>query len=516
MLGILTRHPWLTISFACLLFYGHTVGFDFTYDDFPQIFNNPLVLASLCDSAATWQLLSSPTIPGDLYRPLTLLSYRVNFLLFGIAPWSYHLLNILLHLVVSLLTFQLAKPLVRSPAVALVAALVFAVHPIHIEAVANIIGRAELLAAMFICLAMLASTSGINSITSQRQNFWLITSLLLYLLATLCKESSLAAFPLIPLYAYLSSPLAARSQIRNKLIQFSTVLVLVTLLTLLLRLVVLGDKFTIQQDTNYFHSENPLLYNTTFLQRLFPGLVIIGKYLQLLVIPFNLSIDYSSSFATYWNEVYSLSGAAHALLAVSMAILTVAVRRTGWSFFGAWFLITFALTCNIITPIGTIMAERLAYLPSIGFCIFFVCLIDKFIFIKIAPLRMSYLLPVVYILLLVTLGMPRTFVWQNNRAVFTQGAIDNPSGPKAHYNLAEFYQHESGELDLAYYSYLRAFALQPTMIPAAIEMAKLSLMEENYVQAKHWCQEVLRLAPKNEFALSTMQKLEAQNVRLPQ
>ncbi|KAE8752552.1 hypothetical protein FOCC_FOCC000674 [Frankliniella occidentalis] len=95
------------------------------------------------------------------YRPLTVLSLRLNALLAGGAPlqdgaWGFHLGNVLLHVMASLLVLQLGRRLLTSPWAATVAALLFAAHPVHCEAVAGVVGRADLLCAVFFLLSLLA------------------------------------------------------------------------------------------------------------------------------------------------------------------------------------------------------------------------------------------------------------------------------------------------------------------------------------------------------------------------
>src|SRR6185295_12578707 len=135
------------------LAYGGTLWNAFTFDDHAIVVNNPLIKRvehwpTLLRSdywAGTRDPAAAPTVHAGLYRPLVLLSFAFNHAVAGISPWSYHLVNVSVHLVVTWLVYLLARQLTFSSAAALIAAVLFALHPIHTEAVAGAVGRAELL-----------------------------------------------------------------------------------------------------------------------------------------------------------------------------------------------------------------------------------------------------------------------------------------------------------------------------------------------------------------------------------
>jgi hypothetical protein len=135
----------------------------FAYDDQPLIVDNPRI-RNLTDFRALWlsdwwKLAESGPESNPrrdrLYRPLTLFSLALNYAVHGYRPLGYHVANIALHAAVCLLVWQFARRLVQDEAVATVAAVLFAVHPVHAEAVANVVGRAEVLAALFLLLGLL-------------------------------------------------------------------------------------------------------------------------------------------------------------------------------------------------------------------------------------------------------------------------------------------------------------------------------------------------------------------------
>jgi hypothetical protein len=144
---------WLPAALVALLaaaVFAHTLPFDFVYDDVPVILRNEHL-----HSLAAWrEILAGPWWSSGLYRPLTSLTFAINWAMGGGSPWPFHLTNVLAHAAASVLVLLLAKRLLP-PAAALAAALLFAVHPVHVEAVANLVGRAEVLATLFTVAAAL-------------------------------------------------------------------------------------------------------------------------------------------------------------------------------------------------------------------------------------------------------------------------------------------------------------------------------------------------------------------------
>ena len=137
-------------ALVAFVVYTNTLSHQFVYDDLSVIVGNPRL-----HSIANWpEIVTSPWWPRGLYRPFTSLTLAANWSLGPGAPFGFHLVNILLHAVATGLVGLLAMRLMPVPA-ALAAALLFAVHPVHVEAVANVVGRAEILATLWVLAAAL-------------------------------------------------------------------------------------------------------------------------------------------------------------------------------------------------------------------------------------------------------------------------------------------------------------------------------------------------------------------------
>jgi len=136
-----------------MLVYGNTLLNSFTLDDGVYILSNSAV------TGPSVRGLFEPDKTNHIFRPVTFATLALNWAVGGAQPFGYHLVNLLLHAAVILLLYlvlrTLLEPLPRAATVALAAAWLFAVHPIHTEAVASIVGRSELLAAGFLLVAWL-------------------------------------------------------------------------------------------------------------------------------------------------------------------------------------------------------------------------------------------------------------------------------------------------------------------------------------------------------------------------
>lgn len=332
----------------------------FVYDDYRIVIGDERV-----QSLRAWPEIWTRDYWGNprrfnlgAWRPLTTTVHAVNWLLAGPRAWVYHVVNTLLHGAVTLALFALAREILRSPWPAFATAALFAVHPVHTEAVANIVGRAELLAALCALLTWRDHRHG----RPLRAALWLALGLL-------AKESAVTIWGVLVLDDLLGRPgagVAPRWSVRPW-----AALAAVTVLFLVARWAVLGS-LTAGEGMAPLVNLNPLLADgTPTLTRLATGLKMLGFQWWLFVWPARLSADYS------WRQV-SLSespfqGAALASLLLMLGLVMFALwarrRRPAITLgLGLWFL-TSLLTANLLFPVGVLFAERLLYLPSAGMCL---------------------------------------------------------------------------------------------------------------------------------------------------
>ena len=206
VLGEHLRQPawFLTLlGLMTLVLYSGTLSFEFIWDDWPQIVNNPII--------RNWSQLPR-AFGSDLwyhvarhqiyYRPLFVVWSMLNYTLFRLRPWGWHLGAILLHIAASGSVFWLARKLTLEYWTAAAAALIFALHPVHIEPVAWISAASDTMVALFVALAFAAFLTG-REYTRRHRFFWSVASLLFVACALLTKEMAVTFSLLVGIYAWL-------------------------------------------------------------------------------------------------------------------------------------------------------------------------------------------------------------------------------------------------------------------------------------------------------------------------
>lgn len=352
------------------LAYANSLRNDFVFDDKAIILENKLIthLENLPKlfTVDYWAGYRNPNEPvpfrSGLYRPLVLASYALNYAIGGFDPLGYHLMNIFLHFLVTWLLYLIAIQLGFSPEAAVISASLFAVHPLHTEAVTGIVGRAELLMALGVLGGFWWAIQG---------RPWL--SMMAFAVGLFSKEQAVMLPALLVFYDACQRKTLARGKTRNaRPALFPAAVaryggyILVLVGYLVIRTLVLGGDFL----PLIGFVENPMAY-VDWYPRILTALKVAGRYLWLCVWPASLSADYSYNTIPIASSLME-PGVLLALLAWG-SLLGLAVwsfrqdRRT--SFCVGFTVLTFLPASNLLIPIGTIMGERLFYLPSAGLCL---------------------------------------------------------------------------------------------------------------------------------------------------
>ena len=350
--------PWVLpalIAAVALFVYANSFPGTFILDDFDIVANNALVnspdLAAIF-SSDYWH----PLERSGLFRPLTILSLAVNRLLLGAAPWGFHLVNVLLHSLVSLMLYLSLRAWGGGMLAASCAALLFAIHPVHTEVVNIVVGRSELLVALFLLSGFIAARSA-----GRWANCMVV---ICYLAALLAKEHAIMFVVLLPLWDQFSRSSKMDFPLRYRLY---AKLAAITVVWLLWR------EFGVISDIPKFQlteAAAPLAY-VDDMTRLLTALQNQWLYLGKLLWPVQSQAVYSvADMPDFIRTPLSRSGAL--VLTGTLFALLLLVR--GWrrhsplALFGLFYLVAFLPTSNLLFPIGVSMAERLAYFPSVWFC----------------------------------------------------------------------------------------------------------------------------------------------------
>jgi protein O-mannosyl-transferase len=454
--------------------YGNTLLNSFTMDDELYILRNPTV------TELSFRGLFVPTQFNNVFRPVTFSTFSLNWLLSGPRPTAYHLLNLLLHAAAALLLYLVLKRLLEAlpegTNIAWVAALLFVVHPLHSEAVASVAGRSELLAAAFLLGAWLLHL---------RDRPYL--ALLCLVLALMSKESAVVFLPLVLAADYGNGKL--------KPIWRYAAICAVTAFYLALLWKVQGGRFG---EKGISFLDNPLASLPSNL-RILNALRIAWKYVALHFYPATLSCDYS------YNSIKLFAGWSHAALAafgisIVLALWSFALvtRRSGWALAGSLYLIAFSVTANLLVPTGTIMAERLAYLPSTGFCLLVALL---WVALEKRYKRLSWTMLALVLLVFAGRTFARNRDWKDNFTLYSAAVSAVPQSAKMHANLGgELLQRN--QLEAAANEFQTALRIYPPY-PEAMEFYGLvqSRLGQNQ-QARQTLEKSLTLIGKDNINYS--------------
>ena len=311
---------------------------------------------------------------SSLYRPLTTLSYLFNYAVLGDGtnPSGYHWINFILHAINIALVYALGLALLEQIPAAFFLTAIWALHPLLTESVTNIVGRADLLAALGVLAALLLHRKAMRAAGVRRAG-WLLAISLAVTAGMFSKESAIVVLAVIALY---DLTFGQENSWRSRIPSYAAAVV-PCLAFLYFRTHVLANAAVA---TSFPFTDNPLAGADFWTARV-TAIKIIGKYLYLLVWPANLSYDYSYNeiplfgwSLTHWEDWKAILS----LIACAGAAV-VAIRS--WRrhkpvfFFIAFFFATLSPTSNLVIMIGSIMAERFLYLPSIGFagCVVYTC-----------------------------------------------------------------------------------------------------------------------------------------------
>ena len=359
--------------------YANSLGSALFYDDTNAILRNAWVrtgdVAGILTQPSWWGVTRGP-----LWRPVTTLTFALDHALHGIGPLGYHVVNVGLHAGVSVLVLAVFARVTAAPLAAAVAALLFAAHPVHTEAVASVVGRAELLAAggFFLAwLCFLAAADGRHAppdFPRLRRGLLGAAGVAAYFCAMLSKENAIA-LPLVLVLADLLYPpsegtpaTVTRARAPRYLTLAATAGLFVALRGAVVGLLAKGADVL----------DNPLVALPPS-ERLLTAIKVIGLYAWRLLVPLRLSADYSyQQIAPVTSPVDAQFIGGLAVLLGVPAVAWWARRRAPAVALAMGFMaLTFALVSNLPFQIGTIMAERLLYLPSAGFCLLAGALLER-------------------------------------------------------------------------------------------------------------------------------------------
>jgi Flp pilus assembly protein TadD len=306
------------------------------------------------------------------YRPLAIASYVLTARSLGNGPAPQHLVNVALHIIVSWLILWVVYAWLQEAFVAGLAGVVFVTHPLHTEVIAMIVGRAELLAALGALSALGLAVAALK-LPPERPvwQHWLLAggAALCLLAGWLAKESSVLFFPLWLLIGWAGTPGTGWQRLRVLAGRGWRTGVACAVSTAFFWYLHQRIQSGVHHAPIDF-AMNPLAYAGLW-ERWATGLVLLAKYLVMHLWPFPLQVDYSFDsipLVTTWRDARPWS--AVAVLAAAGFLLVVGYRRRSPAWVGLAFLLgSAALFSHFMRPFGFVFAERVMYLPSVGYAL---------------------------------------------------------------------------------------------------------------------------------------------------
>ncbi|XP_011743802.2 protein O-mannosyl-transferase TMTC1 isoform X4 [Macaca nemestrina] len=515
---------------ASCLCYGRSLQGEFVHDDVWAIVNNPDVRpgAPLRWSIFTndfWGKGMAENTSHKSYRPLCVLTFKLNIFLTGMNPFYFHAVNVILHCLVTLvLMYTCDKTVFKNRGLAFVTALLFAVHPIHTEAVAGIVGRADVLACLLFLLAFLSYNRSLDqgcvgeSFPSTVSPFFLLFSLFLGTCAMLVKETGITVFGVCLVYDLFSlsnkedkSYLRASSN-RNFLLTMRpflkrAILVLSYVLVILyFRLWIMGGSMPL-----FSEQDNPASFSPYILTRFLTYSYLLAFNVWLLLAPVTLCYDWQVGSIPLVETIWDMRNLATILLAVVMALLSLhclaAFKRLEHKevLVGLLFLVfPFIPASNLFFRVGFVVAERVLYMPSMGYCILFVHGLSKLCsWLNRCGATTLIVSTVLLLLLFSWKTVKQNEIWLSRESLFRSGVQTLPHNAKVHYNYANFLK-DQGRNKEAIYHYRTALKLYPRHASA---LNNLGTLIRDTAEAKMYYQKALQLHPQHNRALFNLGNL---------
>lgn len=439
---------WLAAVAVCVvawLLYANTLPNGFVWDDRTMVVENPEIRDldwAAIERAFTTHYWEMTGKPGGLYRPLSTLSFRLDYHLFGRNPTGFHFTNAVLNALVCALVFVFLAQLFGNAVLALIASLLFAAFPMHTENVAWVAGRTDLIAALFMMLSL------VSYVAWRRRGGWwrFALTLLAFVAAVLGKEFALVLAPLLVVLE-----VAPFERLRRDGRGFSAV-----------RLAAVGLVF-FGIAAAYFVVRHAVLGRTVLsyvpfahgvVQTAALALSILAHYVYQMLFPFVLNAESEFPVPTSFLNVHTLVGMG---LVVLGAWVVWRWWRRGEVVLGVSLIgIGLAPVLNIF-PITEVSADRFLYLPSLGFCLLVAALALR------APARWRSRTTAFLALLLVAYGV-RTVIrngdWRDESTLFAKTVAAASENARAHLNMGNVH-YRAGRAGQALAEYRKALDIDP-------------------------------------------------------
>ncbi len=493
--------PVAAIVAATFVAYAATLRFGFVYDD--------TVLILLNKSIRSWSHLpeyfnshlwnsSYPHLLSNAYRPFLLLWLRMNYFLFGVKPWGWHLSIVLAHVVVTYLVFRLAARLTGNRWTAAVAGLIFGLHPVHVETIAEAAWADQPLSTLFILAALLAWWRSRDTGRPQvRREGWIVASVALAIAALLSKESSLVIPLLISglagIYGLTARGEAGDGQAESSRSQRLQAAFLAGIPFWVVVAIYVPVRVRALKGFSYAVTDLPLSQIFLTIPK------VLWFYARVLLWPVGLSCFYDTPYVTSAG-VTSAGLRDFVLPVVALVVLAAGLwywhHRTSKSAPQEAQAIAFACLWTVLTlipvldfrvfPQSEMAHDRYVYLPSVGFAILAAIALRQAVAALPIPLRRPRVAAALALWGVMGYATYRqTLYWSDDLTLNSHALQIAPQNPSAMTNLGAALAKRGKEqpaMDL----YQRALAVNPQFWAATVNVAYVYYSRENYPEAARY------------------------------
>jgi tetratricopeptide (TPR) repeat protein len=466
------RAAMLFLAVLTIAVYGNSLVNGFVWDDEFIIVNDPMVR----DRSGATSLMLSPDVVKPYYRPLNRASYLLDYRLFGLRPAGFHAVNVLIHLLNVLLLYLLGIRLFRARVPAVLAAALFAVHPVNAEAVNFLSARNTLLSLFFVLSSILVFYQGLSRGSWVR----LILSGFLWFLGLLSKEPAAVAIVVLAAMAF-AVPDRGENLPKQKIVVILPHLVFAGIYAVL-RTLALGGAV----------GAGGIVPG--LLGRLFENFIVIPQYLWLVFFPLHLTIEHSLSALTAASMLWLIPVWGAIIIGVWYLLRTGSIPVLIGLL---WFAINYLPISNIIPIPSTPMAERYLYLPAVGLWI--VAADRAYALSRKFPNKSLAAAAAVVVALLGVVTAHRNRDWKSDIALFGSVVRTDPVSSFGHFNLGNSLR-DAGDLEGAQREWQETLRLDPGNSGAMTQLGSFAAIKGDLGRAERWFRAALDADPANAMA----------------
>lgn len=495
---------YVILALVAFAVYANSLSYEFVFDDDSVVQGDEsLTKLSNIPKYFTGEQGFHKVI-GRYYRPVVSASYNIDYALWGLKPFGFHLTNVLIHVINTLLFFRLlllmftgsrSKFKVYS---IFIGAVLFAVHPIHTEAVAWVSGRTDSLS----CTFFFASFIFYFKYSSNESVKNLSLALVFYFIALLSKEMAITLPVVIILYDLVVNRLSIKDMFKQKQKVYFA-FILLSVLYLILRWAVLRD---VPQRSSYFY-----FYGKDFATAFFTMLQTVPYYFKLAVFPSGMLYHYSGylPYVSSISEITVIFAVAF-LLVIGFIIFYLYKKLPVVSYSLMFFFVTLLPVLNIV-PTMNFMADRFLYIPSA-----FLSLAAIAVILKYYTPGSSGIVLTVSALVIAAFGymtIARNADWKTNDILFL--SAEGKPGTILYVNIGNIYANK-GDYKKAEVYYRQAIDLKIGSVLANNNLGKLFLIYGNYDSAYYYMNKGYLLDTLSPEPMHSLALLNAKFEKLPE